>query len=273
MYDPTIYLGAAEHYRRGRPPYSPELEDTLVRELGLDGRGRLLDVGCGPGVLTVRLAPLFEEAVGLEPDREMLAEAQRAASDTRLANARWVQGLAEDLPDAAPGPFRLVSFGQSFHWTDELLVAEKVYDVLEPGGAMALIVHTVEGRDVPLSPGHPPIPHDELQALVARYLGSNNRRGQGKARLRDHKFEDILVQTRFGQPRSIFAPGVPDLLRDIDSVVSGYLSMSSSAPHLYGDQLDEFIAEARSLLEDRSRDGLFWDWPGDTEIVLAEKAA
>jgi hypothetical protein len=27
----------------------------------------------------------------------------------------------------------------------------------------------------------------------------------------------------------------------------------------------------RALLADRSADGIFWDWPGDTEIVLARK--
>jgi hypothetical protein len=27
-------------------------------------------------------------------------------------NIRWVQGLAEDLPAVAPGPYRLVTFGQ-----------------------------------------------------------------------------------------------------------------------------------------------------------------
>src|SRR5262249_6772731 len=55
-YDPTIYLGSAVHYRSGRPAYSPQLEDVLVAELGLDGSGRLLDAGCGPGILTLRLA-------------------------------------------------------------------------------------------------------------------------------------------------------------------------------------------------------------------------
>jgi hypothetical protein len=61
-------------------------------------------------------------------------------------NIRWVQGLAEDLPAVAPGPYKLATFGQSFHWTDERRVAETVYDLLEPGGALALIVHTVTGR-------------------------------------------------------------------------------------------------------------------------------
>src|SRR6185437_7014130 len=73
-YDPTIYEGAAAHYRRGRPAYSPQLEAVLAEELGLDGRGRLLDVGCGPGILTLRLAGMFEEAVGLDPDPAMLEE-------------------------------------------------------------------------------------------------------------------------------------------------------------------------------------------------------
>jgi hypothetical protein len=43
----------------------------------------------------------------------------------------------------------LVTFGQSFHWTDEARVAEAVYDMLEPGGTLALIVHTPEGRSRP----------------------------------------------------------------------------------------------------------------------------
>jgi SAM-dependent methyltransferase len=270
-YDPTIFQGAAAHYRYGRPPYSPQLETVLSEELGLDGSGRLLDGGCGPGILTVRLAPLFEEAVGLDPDADMLAEARRHADEHALTNIRWVHARAEDLPGAAPGPYRAVTFGQSFHWTDEARVAETVYDLLEPGGALALIVHTVEGRREPPNPGVPPIPHEEIRALVAKYLGPKLRSGQGSTPVRNHRFEDILVRTRFGTPRSIFVPGIPDLLRDSESVLSGYFSMSSSAPHLYGDRIDDFAAEVRLLLVARSPEGVFWDWPGDTEIVLARK--
>jgi SAM-dependent methyltransferase len=270
-YDPTIYLGAAAHYRPGRPAYSPALEAVLTRELSLDGSGRLLDAGCGPGVLTVRLAHLFGTVVGLDPDAGMLAEGARAADERGITNIRWVRGLAEDLPAVAPGPYRLVTFGQSFHWTDEQRVAETVYDLLEPGGALALIVHTVAGRPRPPDPGVPAIPHDEIRALVAKYLGSNRRAGQGIAPQRSHRFEDVLIQTRFGAPQQLFVPGLPDLLRDSESVLSGYLSLASSAPHLYGDRLDDFTAEVRALLANRSATGMFWDWPGDTEVILARK--
>ena len=270
-YDRTIYLGAAPHYRYGRPAYSPELEAVLTRAAGLDGNGRLLDAGCGPGVLTVRLAHLFAQAVGVDPDADMLAEGSRAAEQMRVANIRWIQGLAEDLPAIAPGPYRLVTFGLSFHWTDEQRVAEIVYDMLEPGGALALIAHTVDGRPRPPDPGVPPIPHDEIKALVRKYLGSNRRAGQGTAPQRSHRFEDVLVRTRFGAPQQIFVPGIPDLLRDSESVLSGYFSLSSAAPHLFGDRLDDFAGDVRALLASRSADGLFWDWPGDTEVVLARK--
>lgn len=270
-YDPTIYLGSAAHYRAGRPPYSPELENVLTKELRLDGTARLLDVGCGPGILTVRLAPLFDEVVGLDPDPDMLAEARRVAAERRLGNIGWVRAVAEDLPQAAPGPYGLVTFGQSFHWTDEERVAEVIYDMLEAGGSMALIVHTVARRPRPISPGPPPIPHDEIWLMIEKYLGSTKRAGQGTTPVRAHRFEDVLVKTRFGPPRTVFAPGKPDLVRDGQSVISGYFSTAPSAPHLYGDRLEEFTQEMHDLLAARSPSGLFWDWPGDTEIVLAQK--
>jgi SAM-dependent methyltransferase len=270
-YDPTIYQGAAAHYRRGRPAYSPQLEAVLTEELDLDGSGRLLDVGCGPGILTVRFASLFEAAIGLDPDPAMLAEARRVAEQRGITNIRWVQAAAEELPGAAPGRYRLVTFGTSFHWTDEARVAETVYDMLEPGGAVALIGHTVEGRPEPPRPGPPPIPHDEIKALVEKYAGSTTRAGQGFAPARAHRFEDVLVRTRFGAPRTIFVPGIPDLVRDSESVLSGYFSFSWSAPHLFGDRVEDFAGEVRELLRSRSPQGVFSDWPGDTELVLARK--
>jgi SAM-dependent methyltransferase len=247
-YDPTIYEGAAVHYRPGRPPYSPQLEAALCREVGLDGTGRLLDGGCGPGILTLRLAHLFEEAVGLDPDPHMLAEGREEAERRSITNVRWVQGLAEELPAAAPQPFRLITFGRSFHWTDEQRVADVVYDMLEPGGALALIVHTVERRPRPPNPGVTPIPHDEINDVGKKYLGPVRRSGQGTAPVRDHRFEDVLVTTRFRQPRTVFVPGDPNLMRSSESVLAGYLSLSSSAPHLFGSRLDDFTHEVQELL-------------------------
>jgi hypothetical protein len=47
--------------------------------------------------------------------------------------------------------------------------------------------------------------------------------------------------------------------------------MSFEVPHLFGERRDAFEADLRALLEATSPGGLFWDWPGDTAIMLARK--
>jgi hypothetical protein len=69
----------------------------------------------------------------------------------------------------------------------------------------------------------------------------------------------------------VFAPGQPDIVPDIDGVLANYLSMSFAAPHLFGDRLPSFEADVREVLLECSSSGLFWDWPGDTEIVGSDK--
>jgi SAM-dependent methyltransferase len=91
VWDESVFEGTAAYYRRGRKPYAPGLAAALAEHLDLNGRGRLLDVGCGPGTVALFFAHLFEDVVGLDPDSEMLAEARRAAAEEKTSNAIWVQ--------------------------------------------------------------------------------------------------------------------------------------------------------------------------------------
>ncbi|MEV6692678.1 class I SAM-dependent methyltransferase [Micromonospora sp. NPDC051196] len=273
MYDPTQFKGTARYYRHGRPPYSAQLGDVLAGELGLDGSGQLLDVGSGPGTVGLQLAPLFEHVTLLEPDADMLAEARAYAAAERLAAVDFVRATAEDLSNLTLPQMRMVTFGQSFHRTDRVRVAEAVWDALEPDGAIALIVHDPTRPAPQQLPDTPPIPHDDVDRLIRAYLGPQRRSGARPATFyQAERFEQTLARTRFGRPRVVYAPGRPDIVRDVDGVVAGYLSMSFAAPHLFGSRLEEFIAELRVLLEHASpTSGLFWDWPGDTEILIAER--
>jgi hypothetical protein len=62
------------------------------------------------------------------------------------------------------------------------------------------------------------------------------------------------------------------LVRDIDAVVANCFSMSYSAPRLFGERRVEFERDLRRLLSEHSPSGLFWQWPGDTELVIATKS-
>lgn len=271
-YDPTQFRGAAPYYLRGRPPYSAELAAVLAKELHLDGSGRLLDVGCGPGTVGVQLAPLFEHVTFAEPDPDMLAEARTHASAAGLTAVDFLETTAESLGGLGLNPIRVVTFGQSFHRTDRLLVAEAVYDLLEPGGSMVLIVHD-PSRPAPPQPANTSlIPHREIHCLVRAFLGAELRSGARLASSYDaERFEETIARTRFGRPRIVFAKGQPHIVRDADSVIADCLSKSFAAPHLFGPRLAEFVGELRTLLEQRSPSGRFWDWPGDTEVIIATR--
>ena len=87
---------AAGHYLQGRPAYAPGLIDRLVQLTGLGStgsapRGRVLDLGCGPGQLALALAPHAGEVVAVDPEPEMLRIAAENAAAAGL-NIRFVEG-------------------------------------------------------------------------------------------------------------------------------------------------------------------------------------
>ena len=165
-----------------------------------------------------------------------------------------------------------VTFGQSFHRTTRLVVAETVYQLLKPGGSLVLISHDPTWPAPPAPAGTSPIPHEQIRELITTFLNSELRSGNRLvADYSVERFEQTLERTSFGTPRTVFAPGRPDIIRDADGVLAGCLSMSYAAPHLFGTRLDEFIAALRKLLKRHAPTGRFWDWPGDTEILIAPR--
>ena len=132
-WDETLYGGSAAYYAQGRSAYPTAMADALAQELALDGRGRLLDVGCGPGSVALVLAALFERVVGIDADGDMTRRRGGKRSDWEC-NADWIAMRAEDITPAL-GAFRVVTFAQSFHWMDQPRVASEAWAVLEPGGA------------------------------------------------------------------------------------------------------------------------------------------
>jgi 2-polyprenyl-3-methyl-5-hydroxy-6-metoxy-1,4-benzoquinol methylase len=178
-WDETVFEGTASYYRRGRNPYAPGIGEALAGAVGLDGRGRLLDVGCGPGTLTRLFAHLFEEVIGLDSDPGMIVEARIAADEAEIENATWACMLAEDLPGGL-GTSRVVTFGQSFHWMDRTTVASVVHGMLQPGGE---VVQVDSWHDPPpelhREGPNPSVPRAAINELRVKYLGAGQAGRKG----------------------------------------------------------------------------------------------
>jgi len=274
QWDPSLYAGSAPYYVRGRVAYPPELVDALVAELGLDRRGRLLDVGCGPGSLTLLLAPWFAQATGVDADAEMLAEAARQADAAGITNVEWLRGRAEDLSPEL-GPFRAVTLAQSFHWMDRPRVARLLHGLLGPDGVLVhLHATTHEGVDADVPLPHPRPPRSEITALVRRFLGADRRAGQGtrpdvtsSEEETGRQEAEIYRAAGFRRPTRIEIPGRP-VIRSADEVVASVFSLSSAAPHLFGDRVRDFETDLRELLARASPAGRFSEYMRETAIDI-----
>jgi ubiquinone/menaquinone biosynthesis C-methylase UbiE len=261
-WDESLFAGAARYYEQGRLPYAPGLADAFARNLALDGQGRLLDVGCGPGTVALRLAPLFEAVVGLDPDQEMLACAFRAAAERGIGNATWVRQRAEALP-AGLGSFRIVTFAASFHWMDRPRVASAVATMLDPGGAVVQVdapsyrIDELAAETRRGSLPFPPPPNDALDQLRRQYLGSDRRAGQGIRNTSPDGEDGVFQQAGFLPAETVTVPDQRAVERTIDDVVATVFSTSSAAPHLFGDRQEDYERDLREILTQASPSGRF----------------
>ncbi|MFD1644097.1 class I SAM-dependent methyltransferase [Haloarchaeobius litoreus] len=205
---------------------------------------RILDLGCGTGHLTASIAESGADVVGLDADREMVAEAARTYPDLR-----FVRGDARRF--AFREPFDAVFSNAALHWIHEQdAVLESVADALRPGGRfvaelggtgnVAAIVGAVEA-----------------EAAARGYDVENPwyfpSVGEYATRLEAHGFE-VRYATLFDRPTE---------LDDGEDGLAGWLGMFGDGllGPIPADEREAVISD----VEDRLRNELFEDgtWTAD----------
>src|SRR5512132_3899030 len=118
-------------YQRWAEPSLEPLHGRIAAEIPVE-RGRLLDIGCGPGNLDRKIAGRHPSlaVVGLDESEAMLA---RAARGIRPPNLEFRRGAVESLAFREEFDFAL-SVLSFHHWEEPVAGLEAVYRALKPGG-------------------------------------------------------------------------------------------------------------------------------------------
>ncbi|MEV7018099.1 SAM-dependent methyltransferase [Streptomyces sp. DH-12] len=154
----------AARYAAHRPTYPPALFDAIEELTGRPLAGsRVADVGAGTGMATARLLERGAHVVAVEPGEGMAAEFRR-----RLPGTPVVRGDGDALPLAGHSA-DLITYAQSWHWTDPARSVPEALRVLRPGGALALWWNT-SALDVPWIA--------EASARAGRHFGRDFSRQQ-----------------------------------------------------------------------------------------------
>jgi SAM-dependent methyltransferase len=229
---------------------------------------RLLDVGCGPGRLTVLLADHFTQTLGIDADPDMvraaeLAAAARSSTGNPRRELHFRTMRAEDLPGDL-GPFDVLTFALSFHWLDPLRTAQAAFALVRPGGA-CVHVHAWSLRGDPVEGGHPLPPYDAVTALLDGYLGADRRRA---AHATPGEEAGPMRGAGVVGPEVVTVPGGEVVTSSVDDLVARSYSTSGATPERLGDRRAEAEAELRRLLHQASPSGRFDERLRDARLAV-----
>lgn len=121
------FLSKADDYERYRPDYPSA---AIAWVVGSPSK-RVIDIGCGPGNLTMRLNVFGHDVVGVDPSAAMLTGA-------RKKGLRVVRGTVEALP-FRHASVDVVTAATAFHWFDHERAVPEMRRVLRDGGRVGLV--------------------------------------------------------------------------------------------------------------------------------------
>ncbi len=238
----AIFAGTAEQYVRHRTRH-PDLLLDHIHQLARQHAAapRLLDLGCGPGLVALQLARRGCEVIAVDPSPEMLTTGRRAAKDQGIVSIDWREGTAENLT-ALRGLAEVAGavIADAFHWMDRPKVLGQLDETVAPGGFVAVLCSRAAGTPRPWW-------HDAIGQVRVRLLGAAPAAGRGQAYqepLGDH--ETVLRASAF---RRIAATRLEHVVRyTTDELIGTQFTYAYSSPGVLGDKRDQFVAEVRRAL-------------------------
>lgn len=121
-------------------PLSVQLNDSIgkaiIENIPLNGSMRVLDVGCGTGLISFTLSPLVGEVVGIDSSKGMVERFEQKAQNSPNTSCMLLDLDSDELPLDS---FDLIVSAMAFHHLKEpQKIMKKLCSSLKAGGRIAI---------------------------------------------------------------------------------------------------------------------------------------
>ena len=123
-----------------RLSYAPFARRIVGSIAPLEGGPTIVDLGTGPGILSIELNKLLPQAkiIGVDLSSDMLEIAGKNADEAGMSNYETRLGRAEEIPIES-NSVNLVVIQSSLHeWEDPQKGLSEIFRILKPGGSLIL---------------------------------------------------------------------------------------------------------------------------------------
>ena len=228
----ALFDEVADLYDATRQSYPNEIVEVIVRTAELRTGLSVLEIGCGTGQLTRRLAGRGLDITAIDIGPAMVAGAKRNVADPKVA---FQVSSFEDFQ--ASRVFDLIVSATAFHWVDPDLGLAKAARTLRPSGWLALLT-TGERYHEPL--------RSALRQLWAKYNPGQAKWASGAPwaePLRDTDLFGTVVEGTHEQPLELPARTV----LGVECTRATYLSFNDAARRGFAADLEELLQPAPTV--------------------------
>jgi trans-aconitate methyltransferase len=183
----------AEFYARFRRGYPADVVDTLVERLGIRPDDRIVDLGCGTGLLTRPLALRAGAVLGVDPEPDMLVQARK--SGNTAINVSWMLGADTDVVAIrrllGEGSVAALTVGQALHLMDPRRLFSDVRPLLRDGGGVAVL-----SNGIPLW-AQDSVASKALHGVLEAWLHTTLTSSCGTSRSSQDRYTEMLTEAGF----------------------------------------------------------------------------
>jgi ubiquinone/menaquinone biosynthesis C-methylase UbiE len=228
-YQRMLFDDVAELYEASRLGYPGEIVDFAIATAAAGAGSDVLEIGCGTGQLTERLAGYEFRLTAIDIGAAMVAAARRRIGDSAVS---FQVASFEDLA-AADASLDLIICATAWHWIDPEVRFRKAARLLRPGGWLAL-----------LATGE----HYNGQFGAALLDMWTARSGDRAAWLRQPRLDDteLIAATHLFEP-AVHRTHAQQLIRPADAVIAVENTRATSLSWPGGER-QEFSTELRRQL-------------------------